>query len=263
MNDHERYAVYLEDVLFVDAKRPGLMTPLEISGIRGRTTPFSHPFLNMVSALPQAERMTMDTVEKVMAFFRDHGNKSFGWLVTPYSPPGCADLLLEKGMTQGVEMAGMAMSHIGQHGIEMNPDVRIEEIGEEHKDVFDKITAVAFGMPEETTRFMGECIYFNPKLSDRTRNYLAYVPGIEEPVGNASLRYIGDTDAVYLGGSGVLEAARGQGVYRALLAHRLNHAANDERKTALIQAMRATSAPICASLGFEEIVAQNIHIHSP
>jgi predicted GNAT family acetyltransferase len=48
---------------------------------------------------------------------------------------------------------------------------------------------------------------------------------------------------------------RGRGIYSALVAKRLADARADGRSAAVIQAVRSTSAPICAKLGFREVCA--------
>ena len=64
--------------------------------------------------------------------------------------------------------------------------------------------------------------------------------------------YLAQQAIVVLDGSAVLESHRGQGIYKNLLARRFADAQTAEMQIATIQALRTTSAPIVARLGFVE-----------
>ncbi|GAA5152777.1 hypothetical protein GCM10023340_33690 [Nocardioides marinquilinus] len=70
-----------------------------------------------------------------------------------------------------------------------------------------------------------------------------------EPVGSSGLEVAG-TDARLYGGA-VREQARGRGVYRALLRHRLAHAVEHGATLGLTKGRVATSGPILRRAGFE------------
>jgi len=72
-----------------------------------------------------------------------------------------------------------------------------------------------------------------------------------EPVGAAS--YHAFERSAFLRGGVVLSAARGRGVYRALVAARLAHARSLGIPLATTHAREATSAPILEHLGFETV----------
>lgn len=69
-----------------------------------------------------------------------------------------------------------------------------------------------------------------------------------EPVGTAGSTLAGA--AVRLWGAGVLPAARGRGVYRALLAARLRWAVEEGATMALVKGRTVTSAPVLRRAGF-------------
>ena len=87
----------------------------------------------------------------------------------------------------------------------------------------------------------------------KNRGYFAYVDGGTEPVGWSYLVYLPDSPIVLLGGAATLPEHRGRGIYSALVAKRLADARADGRSAAVIQAVRSTSAPIAAKLGFREL----------
>jgi GNAT superfamily N-acetyltransferase len=69
-----------------------------------------------------------------------------------------------------------------------------------------------------------------------------------EPVGTAGSTLAGS--AVRLWGAGVLEPARGRGVYRAMLAARLRWALEEGASMALVKGRTVTSAPVLRRAGF-------------
>jgi GNAT superfamily N-acetyltransferase len=91
------------------------------------------------------------------------------------------------------------------------------------------------------------------------RGYFAYVDGGAEPVGWSYLVYLPDSPIVLLGGAATLPEHRGRGIYSALVAKRLADARSDGRSAAVIQAVRSTSAPIAAKLGFREICGLELY----
>jgi hypothetical protein len=56
---------------------------------------------------------------------------------------------------------------------------------------------------------------------------------------------------------------RGKGVFTSLVARRLADGRASGDRAAAIQAMRATSAPICARLGFRELCPLELWSWSP
>lgn len=80
-------------------------------------------------------------------------------------------------------------------------------------------------------------------------NYIAYLN--DEPVGSAGLRYY--SDYAYLVGAVVLPRFRKKGIYKSLLAHRVQLI--KKKGLAIVNhCLENTSAPICLKLGFEKVV---------
>jgi GNAT superfamily N-acetyltransferase len=82
----------------------------------------------------------------------------------------------------------------------------------------------------------------------RTAMFVARWQG-QVPAAAAAASFVFD-DSVYLQGGVVLPDARGRGLYRALVAARLDHAHAAGRRVATTHAHHRTSAPILARLGF-------------
>jgi hypothetical protein len=229
---------------------------LDVPGLRGRATPFSHPFTNMVGVTPHLEKLTAASVEQVIAFFKSR-HQAFGWVTGPQSPKGTKDLLLANGLDKIEDFSGMALTDLSTR-IATKPGVRVVEVSADEQETFSRLLARAEGLPGEISSFMSAILYFNPSHL-KVRNYFAYLDGIEGPVGLGSMMYYPATPAVLLAGAAVLEAHRHQGAYRGLLWRRLADARQDGAEAALIQAAKATAAPICQKMGFEEICQQELY----
>ena len=78
---------------------------------------------------------------------------------------------------------------------------------------------------------------------------------MDYPVATAGMLYMPDLPIALLLSSATLPDFRGYGIYTSLMARRLADARQDGIEAAVIQAVRATSAPICRKLGFVEIDA--------
>jgi GNAT superfamily N-acetyltransferase len=132
--------------------------------------------------------------------------------------------------------------------------VRVEETSMKDALAETEMMALAYGLPLEVMRVFNE---FLAAAAERikSRGYFGYVAGNDKPVAWSYLAYLPDSPTVLLGGAATLEEHRGQGIYTALVARRLADARADGRTSAIIQADRRTSAPICAKLGFREICA--------
>jgi GNAT superfamily N-acetyltransferase len=86
--------------------------------------------------------------------------------------------------------------------------------------------------------------------------FAAFVAG--ECMGTGALIVLGDYG--YLVGAQVLDAARGRGVYRALIFERLAFLRERGIELAVTQAREATSAPILERLGFETLFRSRCYL---
>ena len=144
----------------------------------------------------------------------------------------------------------------------MNEAITIREAAPEDEEQFASLLSAAFGLPDEMVTFLCRILYF-AATEIRARNYFAYREGVADPIGVASTIIAPGAPIIILAGSAVLEAHRGAGAYRALVARRLRDAREDGMEASVIQAVRSTSAPICRSLGFKEVCAQELYAWAP
>lgn len=241
----------IDTSFFIYPEIPGILTRIDVPGVDGRISPVSHPLANLMGAARLGEETADATISRVRDIFASQ-NKAFGWIVGPTSqPPDLSIRLQAAGLIKVDEMAGMVLHDLGIP-IERNPGVRVVEA--EPADVVRArgLYAAAYGLPQDVADLLTEMVTV---ASDEVglRNYLAYVDGVDEPVAFAAMVRIPNERIVLLGGAGTLPEHRGHGIYTSLVAQRLEDAQSDGMHAAVIQAVRATSAPICERLGFREV----------
>jgi GNAT superfamily N-acetyltransferase len=243
--------VAIESSLQVYPPVSGLSEDLGIKGVRGRVTDLSHPLANLVGMA----NIAPDEVDATMKMVRNRysrGRKAYGWVTGPLTRPrDLGERLVASGLSKADEMAGMALTDLAVP-IAVDPAVEVREATLHEAQAASAMMARAYGIPEEVARFFNVLL----AMSDgrvRNRGYFAYVDGGSEPVGWSYLVYLPDSPIVLLGGAATLPEHRGRGIYSALVAQRLADARADGRTAAVIQAVRSTSAPIAAKLGFREI----------
>jgi GNAT superfamily N-acetyltransferase len=241
----------IESSLFLYPAAHGLVQDLGIPGLRGRMTKVSHPLANLCGDARFSERESDAMIEKVR---QRYGELAFGWVTGPSTKP--ADLprrLEDAGLAHADSLAGMTLTDLATP-IEVNPAVRVEETSMKDALAETEMMARAYGLPLEVMRVFNE---FLAAAAERikSRGYFGYVAGNDRPVAWSYLAYLPDSPTILLGGAATLEEHRGQGLYTALVSRRLADARADGRTSAIIQADRRTSAPICAKLGFREICA--------
>jgi len=243
----------IESTLFIFPSASGLTHDLGIAGLRGRVTKVSHPLANLCGDARFSEREADALIEKVR---QRYGHLEFGWVTGPSTKPIDLPRRLEAaGLRHEDSLAGMSLTDLSTP-IAVNPAVRVKEVAMPEALAETDMMARAYGMPIDVMRLFNDIL---AACADRirTRVYFAYLDG-ENPVAWSYLTYVADSPTVLLGGAATLEEYRGHGLYAALVAQRLADARADGRTSAVIQADRKTSAPICAKLGFRELCGLEI-----
>jgi GNAT superfamily N-acetyltransferase len=229
----------------------GMVRYIRIPGIHGHETPLSHPMVNMVTSTALASGEAPGVIRAVCEHF-GRQRKAFGWVIGPSAKPDDLGARLEEaGLSKMFDAAGMALTDLDVE-FRVNPAVIIREATPDDVAVASETIAAAFPAPREVVQFMYE-VLFRERERLKTRIYLAYVKGTEEPVACSSMGLIPDRAIVHLRGAATDRAHRGRGIYTSLLARRLADARKDGAEAAVIQAMLTTSAPICRRLGFTEV----------
>lgn len=242
----------IESTLFVYPAVPGLMQDLGVPGLRGRVTKVAHPVANLAGNAMFSEREADALIAKVR---RRYGQLPFGWVTGPATRPADLPRRLEAaGFVHAESLAGMALADLSTE-IAVNPRARVWEATFDEARAQNEMMARAYGLPTEVMRFFNELL---GATADRIRSRWYFAGLDDEPVAWSYLTYVPDSPIVLLGGAGTLEDHRGHGLYTALVAKRLADARSDGRTTAVVQADRKTSAPICAKLGFREVCGLEI-----
>jgi GNAT superfamily N-acetyltransferase len=187
-------------------------------------------------------------VEWARAETRRRGLPLAEWWVGWSSPPGIADDLARHGLTPDDEPVLTGMTCTIEPPAEPQIDVRALETTAQylHAIAIDwEVWNVA--EDERERRRAGEVERFEENQEAGTvHHWAAYVD--DAPVGFG--RAIDMDDGAALMGGAVLPAARGRGIYRALVHARWDHAASRGTPLLVVQAGRM-SAPVLAGLGFE------------
>jgi hypothetical protein len=190
-------------------------------------------------------------VETVLDRARQFGLPHLYWWVKLDSPPEVADLLLARGATVDETLDVLAVD-LRQGPPELLPpvtDVTLRWATEvaTHRDG-TQVGVTVFGgsmPPEERLADEAKRDCATVKAGDGGM-VVAYVD--DAPVGSAGLA-MADGVARLWGGA-VVEAARGQGVYRALLGARLKYGAAHGATMGLVKGRVTTSGPILRQAGF-------------
>ena len=250
----------VERTLFVYPEVPDLVIDIRIPGVVGRESPVSHPVANLVGCAALDEADADVTIRMVRDRFAA-GAKSFGWITSPFSRPH--DLprrLLDAGLVKADELAGMVLTDLATP-IRANPEVEVRQAGAADQRRAIPMMGDAYGMPLDVAEWFTEALIGAEHL--RSAVYHAYVPDHEGPVAFGNLVFVPETSIALLGGAATLGDLRGRGVYTSLVARRLADARAAGADAAVIQAVRKTSAPVCAKLGFKEILALEFYAWIP
>jgi GNAT superfamily N-acetyltransferase len=241
----------IESSLQVYPPVSGLSEDLGVKGVRGRVTDFSHPLANLVGMADIAPE-SIDATLKMVRNRYSGGRKAYGWVTGPLTRPhDLGARLVAAGLAKSDEMAGMAITDLAVD-ISVDPSIEIREATLHEAQAASDMMARAYGIPEDIARFFNVLLAMTESKVPN-RGYFAYVDGGDQPVGWSYLVYLPDSPIALLGGAATLPEHRGRGIYSALVAKRLADARADGRRAAVIQAVRSTSAPIAAKLGFREV----------
>ena len=192
---------------------------------------------------------------------RARGKSTLAWWVPPEDDmlvPELEACGLVNEDTPGFESVENALALVEEPAAEIAPEleIRIAETWEDWRAGSDVVKA-AFGMPDVPEDVLRERYeeYRNPEHHGRM--FVAFADG--RAVGNAFAAF-GEA-GINLFGGGVLEEARGRGVYSSLVRARWDHAVARGTPALTVQAGRM-SRPILERLGFEFITPVRVFVDS-
>lgn len=189
-------------------------------------------------------------IDEILAFYREAG-KSFTWWIGPNSGPASLERrLLDRGLTvmDTCDIVGLPLDA----EISIAADPRVEVVPVEDEATVRELIALngtVWGHGEaDQRRQIADRLAYLQQPGRRGGAFIGRVAGV--PAGTGAYRYSEDGRTVYLSGAATLPEFRGHGVFRTLLAHRLDLARTHGCELAGGIARVSTSAPIVKRLGF-------------
>jgi GNAT superfamily N-acetyltransferase len=213
---------------------------------------FDHPLeLLRFNPTEASQRALAAAVESVLGRARQFGQPDLYWWVKPDSPPEVADLLLARGATVDVTLDVLAVD-LRPGPPELPPPVKEVTLrwatdAATYRDGI-RVGVASFGLsmpPEgrlaEDAKRDGVAV-----TAGDGGMVVAYVDGA--PVGSGAVTMADGVARLWF--ASVLEAARGQGVYRAVLGARLAYGAAHGATMGLVKGRVSSSGPILRRAGF-------------
>jgi hypothetical protein len=208
---------------------------------------FDHP-LEVMRFTPRGPPET--AVADVLERAREFGQPEVHWMIRLDSPPGVAEILTGLGgkVDETLDVLALDLSR----GLpELPAPARAVELRwatdiETARDGASIHVAVFGGSMPPDDRLAATAEQNSMPGSDGS-TLVAYVDG--RPVGAGGVTLAGGVARLW--GGGVVESARGQGVYRAVLGARLDFAVARGATMALVKGRVETSGPFLRRAGFE------------
>jgi GNAT superfamily N-acetyltransferase len=210
--------------------------------------------LNEVSVSQVSEADAERVIDETFAQYRAHGCK-FVWRLGPDSSPHLGARLAARGLPH-TRSDGMARST--EMDVAIEPRITIERVDASNVDVYTRTMAAGWDMDPGPMAAVNELVAGLPQPA-RHNLFLARWDG--EPAATAGAATF--DRSIYLLGGVTLEAFRGRGMYKALVAARLAFARARGVSLATSHARADTSAPILARLGFETLCHYDNYSFTP
>lgn len=221
------------------------------------------PIAQMVEPVDLALGDIEAAVEAVRAIGRERDKAVLGWWIAPEHDahaPRLEALGLVNEDSVGFEAIENAMALVTPPPISVREDVNVKQV--ESYDEFagaSRVRSEAFQMPahmrEEVEAGLAKRFeeYQDPRNPGRT-----FIASVDGRIVGASTAVAAEAGVNLFGGA-VLEEARGQGVYQALLRARWDFAVERGTPALTVQAGRM-SKPIVERLGFVQLAAVRVFI---
>jgi hypothetical protein len=230
---------------------PGHCEYATVSGVLTCITPANDPAANKAMLARLNTRSADESIRAVRSYFSSR-RKPFRWIVGPSTTPvDLGERILAQGAEVFMQVDGLCLPdrHID---IKPNPAIRVVELAVTESEAATEVMAAGFGITLDSARYFHQMMVLStPQL--RMRVYAAYLNAVADPVACGYVSYYPDQPIALLCGGATLPDYRGRGVYKAVLAKRLNDIRKDGVQTVIVLADQRTSAPICAKAGFTKV----------
>ena len=214
---------------------------------------------NMIHHIVLAADETDAEIERVKAHYVAHG-VPFLWRVTPACRP--VDLgarLVAHGLGHFETVCCLVAEPLA-FDAPRDPRMRIERVTPESAELYVATLAVAWNVPPPGRLRMRALVDRElARAEARQAFFLGYLD--DEPRGVAAMSYF--PGSVHFSGSAVHPDARGQGLYRSMILHRMALLRAEGHPLVTVHAVSNTSAPICKRMGFREVGRMDAWCYPP
>lgn len=247
------------DALFINEKRTTSRL-LDMPDMRGWLTPIKDAWANRVACTKKI--CNTQTIQAVQQFYKA-SKAGFTWVVDEQQvKEGLPEQLTACGFhpARFHEVAGMALqgqSSVTQtyHGMDLN----IREVDQKTIDAHMKMIVEASGVHND--QYFRLVMSWDENIT--TAVYFAYENTQKGPVGYAKSCFLDNGRVHMLLGAAILSEYRNQGIYSALLQHRIDVAQKQGVTTHIIQSQRSSSFSTCARFGFKEVSSLEFYEWQP
>lgn len=216
-----------------------------------RTTPWSaNIHANGVFHSELAEDECDGAIERAKQHFRLSG-VPMSWVVTPRTRPlDFESKLAEHGFELAAVCVGMHAPTSG-HRIAKSEAVKFKELGLENLGDYLIVQRDAWNIDTAGLEFFRKKLIrqFSSNVPRERVTLLAYLDDVA--VGCGSMGAFGDHGGLF--NCAIVPKYRNYGIYRTLVARRLEKLAEMGIEDTFIHCIKETSAPICKKLGFAEL----------
>lgn len=259
-------AVTADDVLrahFTLNSIDGQLECIELDGAEGWTSPNGHPALSLMRWTTTNKAKAEEALDTVLDQFRSTG-RQLEWMTGPdCDDAGITPLLASRGFAADPLPVAAMSKRLFDGDIEVPSDnVKTWLADDSNTAALGKVMARGFSVPDEVGEIYHNA-YLTPNALQRSTVYGANLPESDEPVAAGYLTYLNDSSNVLLRASSVVESARGNGVYKALVHHRLYDAAKAGYKEAFVHAYSKGSRECLTGLGFRTLGGLFLHSWKP
>ena len=237
---------------------PGQLELLDFPGVQGHfARHVSHDLVNNVGDFNVTDAVVDDVIEQLLEKYRELGNSASWWIGPNSKPSRIKESLEAHGIQHGFTADGFASTDLAAD-IRVNSQIRVAIVSDKRLESASRTFAAGFAfdeggpLPDDAALLWMTAVQLAP-LYFHSRNYAAYLNGVEGAIAVANMFLIPGTNIVELSGASTLPEHRGKGAYTTLLAARFSDAARFGAKAAVTQATPETSSPVCQRVGMHKL----------
>ncbi len=241
---------------------------IDVKGVKGYVTPFDSEQANHVGLADLEKDQADKTIEKVIEFYKNE-KKSFSWIVGPTSrPDDLNERLINHGFNYRNEISAYGFyMNTTKTDLRVNPEFEVTDVPLEFLGGNIDLMVNAFGTGMDKNVAMSligisMAINSTERYKNEVRAYVAREKATGKYVGFAIMEMDKKGSYAILDGAAVLPEYRGKGIYRNMVAARIDDAAESNIKYLIIHAMKSTSAPICEKAGFKKACELNLYSYN-